>query len=567
MPNELVTKTAAPRLSVREVRKVFGTLTPRALEMLAQGADRDAVLRETGASVGVDGVSFDVRAGEIFVVMGLSGSGKSTLVRLLNRLIEPTGGAVLLDGTDLGGLSMRELVEVRRSRMSMVFQSFALMPHRTALENAAFGLEVAGMGKAARREKALRALELVGLGDRAGKRPHELSGGMQQRVGLARALANDPDILLMDEAFSALDPLIRAEMQGELLRLQREHQRTVVFVSHDPEEAMRIADRIAIMRDGRLVQLGTPSELLDSPADEYVRSFFSKFAEQRAMRRRTERAEELIRGFESVVTTALGAVERSAGELDSTAQTLTGIGNETGGQAAAASAAVGRTADDMRAVADAARQMSQAIAEIGGRVEDSTEIAGRAVEQAQRTDSTVRSLTSSAESIGGVVKIISDIAARTKLLSLNASIEAARSGEAGKGFAVVAGEVKSLAGQTAVATEEIARQVAAMQDATRSAVEAVQGIKDTIAAISRISAAIAAAVDQQGAITGDITRRVEQASAGSEAVNASILSVTDGAARTGTATTRVLGAASELSAQADELRRGVDRFLRDIRAG
>nr|WP_247887304.1 methyl-accepting chemotaxis protein [Azospirillum sp. SYSU D00513] len=211
--------------------------------------------------------------------------------------------------------------------------------------------------------------------------------------------------------------------------------------------------------------------------------------------------------------------------------------------------------------------MSQAIAEIGGRVEDSTEIAGRAVEQAQRTDSTVRSLTSSAESIGGVVKIISDIAARTKLLSLNASIEAARSGEAGKGFAVVAGEVKSLAGQTAVATEEIARQVAAMQDATRSAVEAVQGIKDTIAAISRISAAIAAAVDQQGAITGDITRRVEQASAGSEAVNASILSVTDGAARTGTATTRVLGAASELSAQADELRRGVDRFLRDIRAG
>lgn len=274
-PGKEASHDPAPvRLEVSGLTKVFGSDPQAALEMLATGATKEEVHEKLGAVVGVDNASFEVRAGEIFVIMGLSGSGKSTIIRLLNRLIEPTAGAILLDGRDLARMSKRELIEVRRRDMSMVFQSFALMPHLTALGNAAFGLAVAGKPMAERREIAMRALEQVGLASFADRYPREMSGGMQQRVGLARALANNPTIMLMDEAFSALDPLIRTEMQDELLRLQKTQKRTIIFISHDLDEAMRIGDRIAIMRGGRIAQVGTPYEILRDPADEYVRAFF-----------------------------------------------------------------------------------------------------------------------------------------------------------------------------------------------------------------------------------------------------------------------------------------------------
>ena len=224
--------------------------------------------------LGVCDASFTVREGEIFVVMGLSGSGKSTLVRMLNRLIAPSAGEIVVGGENIAAMSETELMAFRRQHISMVFQSFALMPHMTVLQNAAFGLELAGVPAKQRDARAQDALAQVGLGAYGRNYPNELSGGMQQRVGLARALANDPTILLMDEAFSALDPLIRTEMQDELLTLQKDHRRTVVFISHDLDEAMRIGDRIAIMQGGRVVQVGTPDEILHQPANDYVRSFF-----------------------------------------------------------------------------------------------------------------------------------------------------------------------------------------------------------------------------------------------------------------------------------------------------
>lgn len=262
------------KLVVNSLYKIFGNRPEAALRLLEDGLDKEAIHARTGQTVGVQDASFRVHQGEIFVIMGLSGSGKSTLVRLLNRLIEPTVGEIRVDGRDIAKLSRRELIELRRRDMSMVFQSFALMPHQTVAENAAFGLEVAGVRASERRSRALQALAQVGLEAYADSYPRELSGGMQQRVGLARALANEPSVLLMDEAFSALDPLIRTEMQDELLRLQQEHERTIIFISHDLDEAMRIGDRIAIMEGGRVVQVGTPDEILRSPADDYVRSFF-----------------------------------------------------------------------------------------------------------------------------------------------------------------------------------------------------------------------------------------------------------------------------------------------------
>lgn len=260
---------------VNGVFKIFGSNPERVLGLLKQGREKEDILRRFGLTVGVQDASFTVRRGEIFVLMGLSGSGKSTLIRLLNRLVEPTAGEIRIDGRDITRMGRRELVALRRRKISMVFQSFALLPHRTVLQNAAFGLEVAGVPAAQRRERALAAVEAVGLGDYADRLPQELSGGMQQRAGLARALANDPEILLMDEAFSALDPLIRTEMQDELIRLQQEQSRTIVFVTHDLDEAMRIGDRIAIMQGGRIVQIGTPEEIVQRPANDYVRSFFN----------------------------------------------------------------------------------------------------------------------------------------------------------------------------------------------------------------------------------------------------------------------------------------------------
>ena len=244
------------------------------MRLLEEGLDKEAIFDKTETTVGVQGASFEIYEGEIFVIMGLSGSGKSTMVRMLNRLIEPTAGQVLVDGEDILTLSDDALLKLRRAKMSMVFQSFALMPHMSVLQNASFGLEMDGVDRQKREERALAALEQVGLDAWADSKPSELSGGMQQRVGLARGLAVDPDILLMDEAFSALDPLIRTEMQDELLKLQAKSKRTIVFISHDLDEAMRIGDRIAIMEGGRVVQVGTPEEILQNPADDYVRAFF-----------------------------------------------------------------------------------------------------------------------------------------------------------------------------------------------------------------------------------------------------------------------------------------------------
>lgn len=244
------------------------------MKMIADQVDKNEIFRKTGMTVGVKDANFEIYEGEIFVVMGLSGSGKSTLVRLLNRLIEPTSGNIFIDDTDVTNLSDKELIEIRRKKISMVFQSFALMPHLNVIDNVSFGLELSGVDKETRYVKAIEALDQVGLKDYPYAYPDELSGGMQQRVGLARALANDPDILLMDEAFSALDPLIRTEMQDELLNLQSEHQRTIVFISHDLDEAIRIGDRIAIMEGGEIAQIGSPEEIINNPANDYVRSFF-----------------------------------------------------------------------------------------------------------------------------------------------------------------------------------------------------------------------------------------------------------------------------------------------------
>ncbi len=271
-------------LSVKNIFKVFGPQPEVAMDMLRNGADKNEIFQKTGQVVGVFDASFSVKRGEIFVIMGLSGSGKSTMVRLFNRLIEPTSGSIHLNGREITGLSDKELTNVRRKEMGMVFQSFALMPHMSVLDNAAFGLEISGVSEQERRTRALEALSQVGLAGHENSYPHQLSGGMQQRVGLARALANDPTILLMDEAFSALDPLIRSEMQGELIRLQAEQQRTIIFISHDIEEAIRIGHRIAIMEGGRVVQIGTPQELLCNPANDYVEAFFKGFDSSRVLK-------------------------------------------------------------------------------------------------------------------------------------------------------------------------------------------------------------------------------------------------------------------------------------------
>ena len=261
------------KIVVKDATKIFGKSSGRAIQMLKDGKTKSEILKATGATVGVKQVSFDVNEGEIFVIMGLSGSGKSTLVRLLNRLIDPTMGQILLDGKDIVQMNKEQLRDVRRKKIGMVFQNFALFPHKTIVENTEYGLEIQGVSKKERNEKAIESLKLVGLAGYEDQYPKQLSGGMQQRVGLARALANNPDILLMDEAFSALDPLIRKDMQNELLQLHHDMQKTIIFITHDLDEALRIGDRIALMKDGEIVQIGSPEEILMSPSNEYVERF------------------------------------------------------------------------------------------------------------------------------------------------------------------------------------------------------------------------------------------------------------------------------------------------------
>ena len=253
--------------------KVFGPHPESVLDVVNNGATKQEVLEQTGHVIAVKDVSFEVRENEIFVIMGLSGSGKSTLVRCINRLIEPTKGKVLVDGADIAQMSDVELQELRRHKLSMVFQGFGLLPHRSVWDNVAFGLELRGEDKKERQEKAIQVLELVGLKGWEGSRIYELSGGMQQRVGLARALAVDPEIILMDEPFSALDPLIRRQMQDEFINLRSVVKKTVLFITHDFIEALKLGDRIAIMKDGEIVQIGTAEEIVAHPADEYVSEF------------------------------------------------------------------------------------------------------------------------------------------------------------------------------------------------------------------------------------------------------------------------------------------------------
>ncbi|MCP3817179.1 glycine betaine/L-proline ABC transporter ATP-binding protein [Streptomyces sp. A3M-1-3] len=260
------------RLQADHLYKVFGRRPDDAVRRLEAGAGRDE-LRGEGTTAAVIDASFSVEPGQIFVVMGLSGSGKSTLLRMLNGLLEPTSGHVLFDGQDLTALSPRALREIRSNKISMVFQHFALFPHRSVLENAAYGLEVQGVARAEREKRATEALELAGLTGWENSWPDELSGGMQQRVGLARALATDADLLLMDESFSALDPLIRRDMQDQLLELQSRLKKTIVFITHDLNEAMRLGDKIAVMRDGKIVQTGSAEDILVTPANDYVASF------------------------------------------------------------------------------------------------------------------------------------------------------------------------------------------------------------------------------------------------------------------------------------------------------
>ncbi len=304
-----------PKIRIENLVKIYGKAsksTQKALDLLKEGVSKDEIQKKTGQVVGVANASFSVQEGEIFVVMGLSGSGKSTLIRCVNRLIEPTSGHIYIDDEDIVAVDERRLREIRRTRMAMVFQHFALFPHKTVVENVAYGLKVRGLPEQEQREKALEALDLVGLKSWADYRPDNLSGGMQQRVGLARALATEADILLMDEAFSALDPLIRREMQDELIQLQDRLHKTVLFITHDLNEALRVGNTIAVLQqDGRIVQIGTPEEIITQPADEYVAEFTQDVDQARVLTAESvmKAAEGLVFKPDAPVKTALNRLK------------------------------------------------------------------------------------------------------------------------------------------------------------------------------------------------------------------------------------------------------------------
>ncbi len=270
-------------IKVRGLCKVFGAKPLSVMDAIQAGMSKADILEQTGHTVGLTDINLNIERGEIFVIMGLSGSGKSTLIRHFNRLIEPTQGSIMVDGIDVTQLSDKALEKFRRDKMSMVFQRFGLLPHRTVLENVAYGLEIQGIKKEQRHQKADKWLETVGLHGYSKQYPYQLSGGQQQRVGLARALCTDAEILLMDEAFSALDPLIRSEMQDQLIELQSKLHKTIIFITHDLDEALRLGDRIAILKDGALVQQGTPDDILLHPADEYVEAFVKDVNRARAL--------------------------------------------------------------------------------------------------------------------------------------------------------------------------------------------------------------------------------------------------------------------------------------------
>lgn len=261
------------KVIIKNLYKVFGDNPVKALELLKKNVSKDEILNKTKSVIGLNDVSLSIKEGEIFVVMGLSGSGKSTLARCINRLIKPTSGEILIDSSDVTKISYKELLQIRRKKIGMVFQNFALFPHLNLLDNAAYGLKVQGIPVSKRYEKASKALEGVGLKGWEDHYPEQLSGGMRQRVGLARALANDPDILIMDEAFSALDPLIRGDMQDELMAMQEKMNKTIIFITHDLNEALKLGNRIALMKDGQIVQIGTAEEILTSPSTKYVKQF------------------------------------------------------------------------------------------------------------------------------------------------------------------------------------------------------------------------------------------------------------------------------------------------------
>tara|TARA_Y100001970_G_scaffold228407_1_gene282879 strand:- start:4585 stop:5610 length:1026 start_codon:yes stop_codon:yes gene_type:complete len=261
------------KIEINNVYKIFGNNPNSILPMVKDGATKEQVLEETGHTVGLDNVSLKIEEGETFVCMGLSGSGKSTLIRHLNRLIDPTDGEILIEGTNVMSLNTESLIDFRRHKMSMVFQRFGLFPHKTVLQNVGYGLEMQGIDENKRNSVAMDKIQAVGLNGFENQFPAQLSGGMQQRVGLARALATDTDIMLMDEAFSALDPLIRSDMQKQLLDLQAELKKTIVFITHDLDESLRLGDHIGILNAGKLVQVGTPVEIIMNPADDYVEAF------------------------------------------------------------------------------------------------------------------------------------------------------------------------------------------------------------------------------------------------------------------------------------------------------
>ncbi len=272
-----------PLIQIEDLYKVFGDRPETVIPLVREGKSKDEILADTGHTVGLKEINLSIHKGEIYVIMGLSGSGKSTLIRHFNRLIDPSAGRIMVEGVDVMKLSARELEQFRRHKMSMVFQRFGLMPHRTVIENVSYGLRVQGVDKQTRRQKALQWLQTVGLAGYEEQYPSQLSGGQQQRVGLARALCTDAEILLMDEAFSALDPLIRSEMQDQLIELQQTLHKTIVFITHDLDEALRLGDRIAILKDGALVQEGTPVDILLHPADDYVEAFVKDVNRARAL--------------------------------------------------------------------------------------------------------------------------------------------------------------------------------------------------------------------------------------------------------------------------------------------